>query len=173
VIKAILFDLGDTLITEESVGDKHTSDVNLEKVPYADEVLQALRGKYKLAVVTNTSTSKEKDIRLALRKIGLEGYFDSIVTSVDVGHQKPDEEIFRKALERLRVKANETVMIGNRIKTDILGANKLGITSVYFKWNDRYLEDITSPLEKPAYTISSLKELLQILPSLEARQSPS
>jgi HAD superfamily hydrolase (TIGR01509 family) len=169
VIKAILFDLGDTLVTEESVGDKHTPDVELEKVPYADEVLQALIGKYKLAVVTNTSTSREKDIRLALRKIGLEGYFDSIITSVDVGHEKPDEEIFREVLERLQVKPTEAVMIGNRIKTDILGANKLGITSIYFRWNDRYLEEITSQLEKPAYTISSLKELLQILPSLDTR----
>jgi putative hydrolase of the HAD superfamily len=167
LIRAILFDLGDTLITEESVGDKHTPNAKLEKVPFVDEVLQELKRKYKLAVVTNTSVSKENDIKKALQTIGLAGYFDAIVTSVDVGHEKPDERIFRVALKRLRVKPAETVMVGNRIKTDILGANKVGIKTIHFKWNDRYPEKIESSLEKPGYTIRSIKELLDVLPSLE------
>nr|MDO8099102.1 HAD family hydrolase [Candidatus Njordarchaeota archaeon] len=166
MIKAILFDLGDTLITEESVGDKHTPDAELEKVPFVDEVLEELRGKYKLAVVTNTSVSKEEDIRKALRTVKLVEYFDAVVTSVDVGHEKPDERIFRVALKRLGVKPAEVVMVGNRIKTDILGANRLGIKTVYFKWNNRYPEEIESTVEKPNCTINSIKELLEVLPCL-------
>jgi len=169
VIKAILFDLGDTLITEESVGDKHTSEVELEKVPFVDEVLQKLRGKYKLAVVTNTGVSKEEDIRKALRTVGLAEYFDAIVTSVDVGHEKPDERIFRVALKKLGVKPGEAVMVGNRIRTDVLGANKVGMKTIYFNWNDRYPEKVESPLEKPNYTINSIKDLLDALPSLERK----
>jgi putative hydrolase of the HAD superfamily len=167
MIKAILFDLGDTLVAEESVGDEHMPNAELEKVPHTDQVLKGLRGKYKLAVVTNTSTSKEENIRLALRKVGLEDYFDAVVTSVDIGHEKPDREIFCEALARLRVKPTEAVMIGNRIKTDILGANRLGMVSVLFKWNDRYPEEISSPLEKPTYTIGTLERLPEILSDLK------
>jgi putative hydrolase of the HAD superfamily len=163
LIKAILFDLGDTLVKEESVGDEHMPKAKLEKVPHVDKVLGELQREYRLAVVTNTSTSKEKDIRLALRKIGIEHYFDAIVTSVDIGHEKPDQEIFCEALRRLRVKPEESLMIGNRIKTDILGANKVGIVSVLFRWNNRYPEEITSPLEKPSYVVNSLDQLPLIL----------
>jgi putative hydrolase of the HAD superfamily len=166
-MKAVLFDLGDTLIVEESVGDKHTAEAELQKVPFAERVLKELRGKYKLGVVTNTTTSKEMDIRMALRRIGLEQYFDVVITSVDVGREKPDERIFIVALRKLGVKPSEVVMVGNRIKTDVLGANGLGMTTVYFKWNDRYNEEVTSPLEKPTYTISSLRQLPQILIELE------
>lgn len=96
--------------------------------------------------------------------------FDVIVTSVDVGHEKPHEKIFRVALKKLGVKANEAIMVGNRIKTDVLGANRLGIKTIYFKWNDRYPEKADSPLEKPNYTISSLKELPGILSDLENQE---
>jgi putative hydrolase of the HAD superfamily len=167
MIKAVLFDLGDTIVKEESVVDEQMLNTELEKVPHIGEVLKQLKGKYKLAIVTNTSTSKEERIRLALRIIGLEDYFDAVVTSVDVGHEKPDEEIYCEALKRIHVKPTESVMVGNRIKTDVLGANKLGITSVHFKWNDRYPEEAASPFEKPDYTINSLTQLPQILAELD------
>ncbi len=167
MIKAILFDLGDTIIKEEGVTDERMTESNLEKVPHIDEVLKQLKGKYKLAVVTNTSTSKEERIRLALRIMGLEDYFDAVVTSVDIGHEKPDIEIYCEALRRIEVEPTEAVMVGNRIKTDVLGANKLGMISVYLKWNNRYPEEAASLLEEPDYTISSLRQLLRILPSIE------
>jgi len=167
MIKAILFDLGDTIIKEEGVTDEQMTRTNLEKVPHIDEVLKQLKGKYKLAVVTNTSTSGEDRIRLALRIIGLEDYFDAVVTSVDIGHEKPEEEIYCEALKRIRVKPTDAVMIGNRIKTDVLGANKLGIISVQLKWNDRYPEEAASLLEQPDYVISSFTQLPRILQDIE------
>jgi putative hydrolase of the HAD superfamily len=171
VIKAVLFDLGDTLVKEESAGDKHAAEAELEKVPFVDEVLEQLKRKYKLAIVTNTSVSREEDIRKALKRVQLVEYFDIIVTSVDIGHEKPEEEIFCVALKRLDIKPEQAIMVGNRIKTDILGANRLGIRTVHFKWNDRYSEKIESPLEKPDYTINSIRELLDILPRLQRKRS--
>ena len=166
MIKAILFDLGDTIVKEEGVVDEQLMSTRLEKVPHIEEVLRLFKGKYRLAVVTNTNTSREDRIRLALRIMGLEDYFDAVVTSVDVGHEKPDEQIYREALKRIRVEPKEAIMVGNRIKTDVLGANKLGITSVYLKWNDRYPEEAASPQEEPKYTIKSLRQLPQIIADL-------
>ena len=58
-----------------------------------------LNKKYKLGIVTDTLTSGEQEVREALRKIGIERYFDVVVTSVDVGCSKPNERIFQVALK--------------------------------------------------------------------------
>jgi HAD superfamily hydrolase (TIGR01662 family) len=163
VIKVVLFDLGDTLVVEEEIQGRHLQEVELQKVPYVDHVLHELKKRYKLGVVTNTTTSGEEHVRTALKKIGIERDFDVIVTSVDVGYEKPHEKIFLTALRKLCVKPNEAVMVGNRISKDVLGANKLGMTSILYKWNERYLDKITSNLEKPDYTIKSLSEILPTL----------
>jgi FMN phosphatase YigB (HAD superfamily) len=85
VIKVVLFDLGDTLVVEEEIQGRHLQEVKLQKVPYVDHVLHELKKRYKLGVVTNTTTSGEEHVRTALKKIGIERDFDVIVTSVDVG----------------------------------------------------------------------------------------
>jgi putative hydrolase of the HAD superfamily len=129
-----------------------------------DEVLAELKRKgYKLGIITNTITSREEHVRIALRKIGVEKYFDVILTSVDVGHEKPDERIFMTALRELKVKPHEAIMVGNRISTDIVGGNRMDMKTVLMKWNKRYNERITSDEEKPAHTIKSLRELLFVL----------
>jgi len=167
MIKAVLFDLGDTLIVEEAIAGRHLWEATLRKVPYVDEVLRELRRRYKLGIITNTITSREQHVRMALRRIGLEQFFDVILTSVDVGCEKPHEKIFLKALETLKVQPEEAVMVGNRISTDIVGANRIGMKTILFKWNERYPEEARSPIEQPTHTISSLKELLKILSESE------
>jgi putative hydrolase of the HAD superfamily len=167
LIKAVLFDLGDTLIIEEAVGERHLWEVTLQKIPNVDEVLRGLKQRYKLGIITNTLTSRERHVRTALRKIGLERYFDVILTSVDVGYDKPDEKIFRKALKALNVQPEEAVMVGNRISKDIVGANRIGMKTILFKWNERYPEEAESPSEQPTHTISSLKELPKVLSKIE------
>jgi len=171
LIRAVFFDLGDTLVVEESVGGRHLWEVTLKKLPHLDEVLIELKNRgYKLGVITNTVTSREEHVRMALRRIGVEEYFDVIVTSVDVGFNKPDKKIFLAALKALKVKPEEAVMVGNRVSADIVGGNLVGMKTILFKWNERYQNEITMPEEKPAYTINSLKELPQILAEIEKPQ---
>jgi putative hydrolase of the HAD superfamily len=172
LIRAVFFDLGDTLIAEESMPGKHLWEAEaLQKIPYLDEVLAELKRRgYKLGVITNTVTSREEHVRIALGKIGCEQYFDVVITSVDMGCNKPDKKIFLTALKRLGVKTKEAVMVGDRIKTDIAGGNRIGMKTVLFKWNQRYPEEIESAEEKPSCTIISLRELPQILTELEKTQ---
>jgi len=164
LIRAVFFDLGDTLIVEESVGGKHLWDATLQKLPYLGEILTELKNRgYKLGIITNTVTSREEHVRMALRRIDVEKYFDVIVTSVDVGFNKPDERIFSTALKALKVKPEEAVMVGNRISVDILGGNRMGMKTILYKWNERYPEKISSSQEGPTRTITSLKELPRVL----------
>ena len=164
MIRAIFFDLGDTLIIEEEIAGKHLWEVTLKKLPYLDEVLTELKRKgYKLGIITNTVTSREENVRMALRKIDAEKYFDVILTSVDVGHEKPDERIFMTALRKLKVKPNEAVMVGDRISADIAGGNRMGMKTILFKWNMRYPEKTDGQEEQPTCTIRSLKDLPIVL----------
>ena len=143
----------------------------LQKLPHLDEVLAELKQRgCKLGVITNTVTSREEHVRMALRKIDCEKYFDIIVTSVDIGCNKPDKKIFLTALKALGVKPSEAVMVGNRISADIAGGNKIGMKTILLKWNQRYPEEITLLEEQPTCTINSLKELPQILTELEKTQ---
>lgn len=152
MIKGVFFDLGDTLIKEGGV----------ETLPDAHEVLEVLADRHRLAIVCNTSASGER-VQEILRSAGIERYFDLTLVSSEVGFRKPDERIFRIALENLGLQPDEVVMVGNRISVDILGGNRVGMKTVLIKWNDRYREEVTCELERPTYIIKALRELVSIV----------
>ena len=139
---------------------------NAKTLPHTQEVLQELKSKYRLAVICNATTATEKHVRIILQDAGIEEFFDVVVVSTDVGYRKPDEGIFRIALEKLGLRAKEVVMVGNRLPTDIVGGNRLGMKTVLIKWNNRYPDKITCELEQPTYIIHSLRELLPIIREL-------
>ncbi len=164
LIRAVFFDLGDTLVAEESAEGRRIWEVTLTKLPHLDDVLTELKRKsFKLGIITNTVTSREEHVRVALRRVNIEKYFDVIVTSVDVGHEKPDERIFMTALRKVRIKPEDAVMVGNRVSVDIVGGNRMGMKTILFRWNKRYLERITLPEEQPTRIIRSLQELPFVL----------
>ena len=162
MVEAICFDLGDTLIAEEtvihdSVGQALTADI----VEGTFEILDNIRKTgCRLALIANDDSVSARNI---VRTTGLEDYFDVIVISEELGVEKPDREIFMAALAKLGVKPENAVMVGNRIDSDIIGANRIGMKSVLFKWNARYNELITSEEEKPDFIIGSLAELPGLL----------
>ena len=61
---------------------------------------------------------------------GLESYLDLVVTSKEVGADKPEPPIFLAALERARVNAREAVYVGDQYQTDVLGARGVGIKPI-------------------------------------------
>jgi len=79
-----------------------------------------------------------------------------VITSEGSGSLKPNKEIFEFALQRSNANAGESIMIGDSIEVDIVGAKNAGIDQVYV--NHLGIE----PEIKPTYTISSLKELERI-----------
>lgn len=68
-----------------------------------------------------------------LLKLNLENRIKYIVTSEEVGVEKPNKKMFQKALEKLNLKANQVIMIGDSISKDIVGAEALGIKSFLVK----------------------------------------
>jgi HAD superfamily hydrolase (TIGR01549 family) len=162
VIEAICFDLGDTLAIEETtVYDSLGQAVTARVIEGAFEVLEAIKKEgYRIGMIANGDSAS---IRSIIETTGLHDYFDVIVISEEVGIEKPYQSIFDVALAKLAVKAENAVMVGNRIDADILGANRAGIKSVWFRWNGRYDDTIDSSQEKPDFTINSLFELPGLL----------
>lgn len=124
------------------------------------EVLEKLKGKYKLLMLTNGSPHLQHT-KLSLSP-ELEPYFDHIVISGAFGKGKPAVSIFEHALNLLDVDKNEAIMVGDNPMTDILGATRVGIDSVWINHHGRELQDIT-----PTYEIKRLREILSIIENLD------
>lgn len=70
------------------------------------------------------------------RELGLEPYLNFIVTSKEVGANKPEPAIFLAALERAGVDASEAVYIGDQYETDVIGARGVGIKPILIdRWD--------------------------------------
>ncbi|KAG9138371.1 hypothetical protein Leryth_001560 [Lithospermum erythrorhizon] len=77
----------------------------------------------KLAVVSNFDTR----LRKLLEDLNVLDMFDAVIISSEVGYEKPDERIFRVALDQLNVEAGRTVHVGDDETADKAGANAVGI----------------------------------------------
>jgi|SRR5690625_910213 len=123
------------------------------------DVLNALKGKYKLLMLTNGSPHLQHT-KLSLSP-ELQPYFEHIVISGDFGSGKPSVEIFNYALSLLDVEKDEVVMVGDNPLTDILGASRVGIDSIWINHHNRELTEVT-----PTYEVGRLKEIMPIIKSL-------
>jgi putative hydrolase of the HAD superfamily len=120
------------------------------------EVLDKLKNDYQLILITNGSPDLQ-NTKLSLTP-ELIPYFDHIVISGDFGKGKPDSSIFEHALSRLSLQKEEVMMVGDNLMTDILGANRTGIKSV---WINRHQKERNEVI--PTYEIQHLEELFTIL----------
>ncbi|MNN73951.1 Pyrimidine 5'-nucleotidase YjjG [compost metagenome] len=91
----------------------------------------------------------------------LRHFFDAIIVSGDLGIKKPDERIYRIALERLGASAEETVIVGDHPVNDIWGAAQLGIRGIWLLRNHKWNEELQGG--KPWKEINELNELLPLL----------
>jgi putative hydrolase of the HAD superfamily len=120
-------------------------------------VLDALKGNYKLLLLTNGSPDLQQEKLDGVSQ--LIPYFDHIIISGTFGQGKPAVEIFHHALELLEISPEEGVMVGDKLTTDILGANRIGMKSV---WVNRHGVKRSDEIV-PFYEINDLEQLYKIL----------
>ena len=97
--------------------------------PRAPEVLAYLKKYYPLAIVSDAQSAYAVP---ELRAAGLAEYFDPIVISGDYGYRKPDPRLFQHALDKLRVRPEHAIFVGNDRYRDVFGAKQLGMKTVLF-----------------------------------------
>ena len=113
MIKAILFDVGDTLVVAAPPG---TPVDALVARPIGRPVrdLMALRSAgIRLGAVTNVQVMGEAEVRALLAPIGLNDLLEVVVTSTAVGAEKPDPRGILHALESLGIAANDALFVGD------------------------------------------------------------
>lgn len=123
-------------------------------MPYAIETLEYLAGRYALTVITNGFEDVQ---RVKISSSGIGAYFDHVITSQRAGHKKPAPEIFHFALALHEATADDTVMIGDNVQTDIAGAKNASIDTVLFNPGGVEHEAEVN------HEIQSLKELCTLL----------
>lgn len=95
-------------------------------LPEVPEALARLRGAgLRLAVVSNANGTAPQ----LLQQVGLAPYFDTMLDSAIEGVEKPDPEIFRRALDRLGCPASRALHVGDLYQVDVLGARAAGVAA--------------------------------------------
>ena len=122
------------------------------------EMLAALSGKYRLGVIANQGAGMEQ----WLTHLGIHQYFSVFAGSRDVGLAKPDQAIFRWALDAAGCAPSEAVMIGDRLDNDIYPAKSLGLSTVWVKQGIAAYQTPKSVDYMPDYTIERITELAKL-----------
>jgi putative hydrolase of the HAD superfamily len=104
--------------------------------PHARETLERLRPNYRLAVISNA----DGKIRQVLERVGLAGYFEAIIDSGVVGHEKPDRRIFEAGLEARQLSPADGLYVGDIYGVDYAGATGAGMRAVVIDFPGVYRE---------------------------------
>ena len=121
--------------------------------PYTYEILDFLKPKYKLHIITNGFQEIQAK---KLKNAKLDTFFSQIVNSEMAGVKKPNPYIFKLALSLAKTKAKHSVMVGDNLEADILGAKALGFSAIHFNSHNEPKHDFC-PI------IDSLSEIKQFL----------
>ena len=125
-------------------------------MPDAERVVRYLAAKYPLTIVSNGF----KEVQYyKLAHSGLADCFAHTLISDEIGINKPQPEIFRIALERNGLQADEVVMIGDSYSSDIAGAKAAGIDQIWV--TNEGVEELRS--EGATYIVPQLVDVMQIL----------
>lgn len=133
-------------------------------MPHAREILDYLRPKYRLYILSNGFTELQAR---KMNSAGIAHYFDGVILSEDIGVNKPHPAIFEHALRVAGVAPHQALMIGDNLEADIQGAHQVGMEQVFYNAKKIVLSEVQaasdSSLPCPTHTIDSLLELKEIL----------
>ncbi|MCY3763127.1 MAG: HAD family hydrolase [Gemmatimonadetes bacterium] len=120
-------------VSEAAAAYAREQQSNARLVPGVPGLLEALRGRVKIGVVTNGPSARQRG-KLESFDIRPDG-LDALAISGEVGAAKPDPAIFRHALAGLDAAPERVTMIGDSWENDVLGALGCGLAAV---WLNRY-----------------------------------
>jgi putative hydrolase of the HAD superfamily len=118
----------------------------------------------KLGIITG---GFEEDIEMIIPRMGLDELFDVKVGVNTTGKRKPDPTAFKYALKQLKVKPSEAIFVGDNLKADYEGAEKVGMIPVLIKRRSsptqRLFTEVCSELSSETRTIEAFDEIFEVL----------
>jgi len=101
----------------------------------------------------------------SLDHFGIRSAFETVVVSAEVGWCKPHRIIFDHTLEKMRIRPDEALFIGDQLYVDVYGALKCGMHVVWIETErqDWLPPEVQLPAWKPTYTVRVISELIDLL----------
>ena len=142
----------------EQIKKKWVKDLDIEKwkdvwysnffryqrlMPDCENVLNLLKEKYKLGIITN---GPETSQMAKVKALGMDVFFPVVVVGGAFGKQKPDVSIYQYTAQQLGVKPEECVFIGDTFSTDIYGALSAGMQAVMMCHDRRFVSQMDIPV---------------------------
>ncbi|MGB9823695.1 MAG: HAD family hydrolase [Candidatus Hydrothermia bacterium] len=95
---------------------------------------------FRMAIISNIDNEIIEPI---LKKLGIYDLFELIVTSEELGYGKPNKNIFLYTLNKLGIKPEDAIFIGDSLTNDVEGAKSVGMDAIHFgveckNWNELY-----------------------------------
>jgi putative hydrolase of the HAD superfamily len=109
-----------------------------ELYPDVIEVLENLRDRFQLAVISNF----DGRLRMILEQLGISRFFPHVFISSEIGADKPDPEIFRRALKLIGLPPNEVLHVGNDPERDWKAATAAGLSIFELEREKNSLRDL-------------------------------
>ena len=128
----------------------------------AKPTLQALSKYYEMGIIANQS----EDILELLERSGFDRFFKVKAISSSVKLKKPDPKIFELALREAGQNAEDCIMVGDRLDTDICPANNMGMTTIRTTNSLFALQVPKRACEHPSYAVARLSEIPELLESI-------
>jgi HAD superfamily hydrolase (TIGR01509 family) len=126
--------------------------------------LDLLSERYRLGVIGNQLAT----VREAMRRDGIDRYFEVWAVSDELGVEKPDPAIYEYALERAGAPPERTVMAGDRLDYDVRPAARVGMHTVWVLRGEAPSRPTPDQLAEPDAAVSSLTELPAALDGIGA-----
>jgi haloacid dehalogenase superfamily, subfamily IA, variant 1 with third motif having Dx(3-4)D or Dx(3-4)E len=135
----------------------------------AIETLEVLKSRgFRLGIISNTSD--DQNVQGIVNQSGLRPYFEYILTSAALGIRKPDMRIFQAALDHFQVPPVAAAMVGDLLQTDVLGANQMGIYSIWITRRARVPEEGELGIQ-PQAVVTALNQIPPLLVEVERDQT--
>jgi putative hydrolase of the HAD superfamily len=127
----------------------------------AKKLIKQAAEQCKVALISNFTHAPV--IHKSLRKTKISTYFNAVVISEENGWRKPSGHIFQDTLNKLLVRANEAVYIGDSPIEDIKGAKQAGLKTVFVASQFNTLKDLLDSLQKPDFIAKDLQSISESL----------
>jgi putative hydrolase of the HAD superfamily len=127
----------------------------------AKKLVRQVSERCQIALISNFTYAPV--IYKSLKKLEIAKYFSSIVVSEEVNWRKPHPKIFHFSLNKLKVKPEQAIYVGDNPIEDIKGAKQTGLKTLFVPSQFNTLKDLTESKQEPDYIAKNLKVVLKTL----------